>query len=407
MKMILVINIGSTSLKYALIDMDRESKLATGLIERIGYKNSPFTHWQMDINSTKTIIDTTSGYESAIRKMLKVLIKNDKNKEGIVNDELEIEAVGFKTVHAGQIKKPTLLNDEVIKMMEKYSCVVPAHNPPYINAIKKFKKILPQTPLVGVFETYFHRHMPEYAYLYGVPYEWYEKHDIRKYGFHGASHRYAFERASEILNLKLSKGKLITCHLGGSSSIAAIQDGISIDTSMGFSTQSGIPMGNRVGELDPFIIPYIMENESLSFQEVMNILIKRGGLLGISDISGDERDLEEMSDNNNHRANVTIKLLVYNIIKYIGSYITIMNGVDVITFSGGIGENSPKIREKVCDGLKLFKISLNDRKNNKCIRIKEDTIISNSRSKVKVIVIPANEALIVARETRKVINELR
>jgi acetate kinase len=406
MKMILVINIGSTSLKYALIDMDRENKLATGLIERIGDKNSPFTHWQMDRNSTKNIIDTTSGYESAIRQMLKVLIKNDKNKEGIVNDELEIEAVGFKTVHAGQIKKPTLLNDEVIKMMEKYSCVVPAHNPPYIDAIKKFKKILPQTPLVGVFETYFHRHMPEYAYLYGVPYEWYEKHDIRKYGFHGASHRYAFERASEILNLILSKKKLITCHLGGSSSIAAIQDGISIDTSMGFSTQSGIPMGNRVGELDPFIIPYIMENESLSFEDVMDILIKRGGLLGISGVSGDERDLEEISDTND-RANIALKSFIYNLIKYIGSYITIMNGVDVITFSGGIGENSPKIREKVCNGLKLFKISLNDRKNNKCIRIKEDTIISNSRSKVKVIVIPANEALIVARETRKVINELR
>jgi len=405
MKMILIINIGSTSLKYALIEMDRENQLATGLIERIGSNESPFSYWQRDINSTKDMIDTTSGYESAIKKMLKILIKNDLNTEGIIEDESDIKAVGFKTVHAGKIKEPTILTNEVIRIMERYSCVVPAHNPPYINAIKKFKEILPKTPLVGVFENHFHRHMPEYAYLYGIPYEWYKKHDIRKYGFHGASHRYASEKASEILNLPLSESRLITCHLGGSSSIAAIQNGISIDTSMGFSTQSGIPMGNRVGDLDPFIIPYIMENESLSAKEVLDILIKQGGLLGISGISGDERDLEEISDNN-PRADIALKSFVYNIIKYVGSYITIMNGVDAITFSGGIGENSPKIREEVSNGLKLFKISLNDRKNKECIRRKEDIVISDSRSKVKVVVIPSNEALIVARETLKVISKL-
>ena len=403
MKMILVINIGSTSLKYALFDMATESQLANGLIERIGNKKSSFTHWQMNKQKTTNTIDTTYGYESAIKQMLKVLIKNGSNEEGIVRDESEIEAVGFKTVHAGKIKESSILTNEIIKMMERYSCVVPAHNPPYINAIKKFKEILPQTPLVGVFETHFHRHMPEYAYLYGVPYEWYKKHDIRKYGFHGASHRYASEKASEILNLELDKSKLITCHLGGSSSITAIQNGISIDTSMGFSTQSGIPMGNRVGDLDPFIIPYIMEYESLSFKEVMDKLIKQGGLLGISGNSGDERDLEEISDKNN-RADIALKSFVYNIIKYIGSYITIMNGVDAITFSGGIGENSPKIREEICNGLELFKISLNDRKNKGCVRRKEDIIISDSRSKVKVIVIPANEALIVARESLKLID---
>jgi len=406
MKMILVINIGSTSLKYALFDMATESQLANGLIERIGNKKSSFTHWQMNKQKTTNTIDTTYGYESAIKQMLKALIKNDLNKNGIVNDESEIEAVGFKTVHAGKIKKTTLLNDEVIKVMEEYSCVVPAHNPPYIKAIKKFKEIIPKTPLVGVFETYFHHNMPEHVHLYGTPYEWYEKHDIRKYGFHGASHRYASEKSSEILNLDLNKSKIITCHLGGSSSITAVKNGISIDTSMGFSTQSGVLMGNRVGDFDLFIIPYIMKKESLSFQEVIDILVKKGGLLGVSGISGDERDLEEIS-NNNYRAGITLKSFVYNIIKYIGSYITIMNGVDIISFSGGIGENSPKIRKEICNGLKLFKISLDDKKNEECIREKNETVISDSISKVQVIVIPANEALIVARETLNLISELK
>jgi len=403
MKIILVINIGSTSLKYALLDMEKETKLASGLIERIGSKESTFNHEQKDSNSMKTTINTTSGYENAIKQMLKALIKDEMNKEAILRDISEIKAIGFKTVHAGEIKESSILTNEVISVMEKYSCVVPAHNPPYIEAIKKFKEILPNTPLVGVFETYFHRHIPDYAYLYGVPYDWYEKYDIRKYGFHGASHRYASEKASEILDMNLSEANFITCHLGGSSSISAIKNGVSIDTSMGFSTQSGIPMGNRVGDLDPFIIPFIMENESLSFEEVMDKLIKQGGLLGISGSSGDERDLEEISANN-YRANLALKAFVYSIVKYIGSYITIMNGVDAITFSGGIGENSPRIRKEVCDGLKLFEIALDERKNNECVRRKEDLLISDSKSKIKVVVIPANEALIVARDTLKVIS---
>jgi acetate kinase len=405
MKIILVINIGSTSLKYALLDMEEEAQLASGLIERIGNKESLFTHEQKNSSSTKTTINTSSGYENAIKQMLKVLIKDELNKDAILKDISDIKAIGFKTVHAGKIKEPTILTNEVISIMEKYSCVVPAHNPPYIDAIKKFKEILPYTPLVGVFETHFHHHIPNYAFLYGVPYDWYEKYDIRKYGFHGASHRYASEKASEILNMNLSKTNFITCHLGGSSSIAAIKNGVSIDTSMGFSTQSGIPMGNRVGDLDPFIISFIMESESLSFEEVMEKLIKQGGLLGISGISADERDLEEISEHDT-RADITLKSFVYNIVKYIGSYITIMNGVDVITFSGGIGENSPKIREEVCKGLKLFKISIDNRKNEQCVRKKDEIIISNNRSKIKVVVIPANEALIVAKETLKVVNSL-
>jgi acetate kinase len=405
MKIILVINIGSTSLKYALLDMEEETQLANGLIERIGSKESLFTHEQKNSSSTKTTINTSSGYENAIKQMLKVLIKDELNKDAILKDISDIKAIGFKTVHAGKIKEPTILTNEVISIMEKYSCVVPAHNPPYIDAIKKFKEILPYTPLVGVFETHFHHHIPNYAFLYGVPYDWYEKYDIRKYGFHGASHRYASEKASEILNMNLSKTNFITCHLGGSSSIAAIKNGVSIDTSMGFSTQSGIPMGNRVGDLDPFIIPFIMENESLSFEEVMEKLIKQGGLLGISGISGDERDLEEISEHD-PRADIALKSFVYNIVKYIGSYITIMNGVDIISFSGGIGENSPKIREEICKGLKLFKISIDNKKNEQCVRKKEEIIISDNRSKIKVVVIPANEALIVARETQKVVNSL-
>ena len=394
---VLVVNIGSTSLKYRLFDMDNEVTLTRGKIEKIGNCYSPFSYSFAEEDSITTSIDTTSGYPSAIIAMLDVLLKQGG---GIINDISEIKAIGFKTVHAGLIKEPSLLTEEVIKMMEQYSSVMPAHNPPYINAIRGFQELLPVTPLVGVFETYFHADIPDYAYIYPIPYEWYEKYDIRRYGFHGASHRYISERTSSLLGKSLENLKVISCHLGGSSSLAAINYGRCIDTSMGFTTQAGVPMAKRIGDIDPLIISYIMEKEKLSYKEVIDILVTKSGLLGISGVSGDMRDLEE-SYEQNPKAKLAVEAFVYQVIKYIGSYAVVMNGVDAIAFAGGIGENSSIIRQKVCEGLSLLGVKIDQEKNRYS---GNDTIISGIDSKTKVLVVPTNEEIIVARETMKVIN---
>lgn len=396
---VLVVNIGSTSFKYRLLDMDNETTLARGQIEKIGNSASPFTYSLGEQEPVSKYIDTTLGYSSAIKTMIDILLK--QGGEGVIKDISEVKAIGFKTVQAGQIKKASLLTEEILNVMEQYSSVMPAHNPPYINAIKGFQVLLPQTPLVGVFETYFHADIPDYAYMYSVPYEWYEKYDIRRYGFHGSSHRYITNRTSEIIGKPLAKLRVISCHLGGSSSLAAVQYGKCIDTSMGFTTQAGIPMAKRTGDIDPFIITYIMEKEKLNYNEVMEILVTKSGLYGISDISGDMRDLEEHY-NTNFKAKLAVDTFVYQTIKYIGSYAMVMGGVDVIAFAGGIGENSSKVREQICKGLSLLGIKIDDEKN--VIRGKE-IVISNNDSETKVLVIPTNEEIIVARETMKVVSK--
>jgi acetate kinase len=401
MRYILVVNIGSTSLKYQLYNMENESVLTKGLIDRIGNKDS-IMKYIVGKELIKKIIDTSIGYVSAIKIMLDVIIKKNNNKTGVIKDFSEIWAIGFKTVHCGEIFKSSLINDEIIRIMEEYSCVVPAHNPPYINAIKQFKKILPDKPLVAVFETNFHKDMPDYAYIYSVPYEWYKKYNIRKYGFHGASHRYVSERISNFLHSSLYNLKVISCHLGGSSSISAIKQGKSIDNSMGFSAQAGVPMSKRSGDFDPFIIPFIMEKEKLNFEEVMKILVEKSGLFGISGISGDMRDLEENYDSN-YRSRLALDTFIYQIKKYIGSYTAVMGGVDVLTFSGGIGENSCIVREKICHGMEYLGIEL-DHKKNQCQG--KEIIISKDNAKVKTIVIPTNEELIVARETLNVVKNI-
>jgi len=396
---ILVINIGSTSLKYQLYNMDNESVLIKGLIERIGNQNS-IMEYKLAKELFRETINTSLGYTSAIEAMLSTLIGNKNKRIGVIEKLSEMKAVGFKTVHCGKISQPSLINDEIINKMEEYSIVVPAHNPPYINAIKQFRKILPDTPLVGVFETYFHKDMPDYAQMYSIPYQWYEKYNIRRYGFHGASHRYISETVCDILT-SCNDLKIISCHLGGSSSISAIKDGKSIENTMGFSAQAGVPMAKRCGDLDPFIIPFIMEKEKLKFEEVMEILIKKSGLLGISGISGDMRDLEENYDGD-YRASLAINTFVYQTKKYIGSYIAVLGGLDVLTFEGGIGEKSSLVREKICNGMEHLGICLDYKKNQ--YKGKE-AIISKDEAKVKIIVIPTNEELIVARETLNVIKK--
>jgi acetate kinase len=393
---VLVVNIGSTSFKYRLIDMEQESALARGQIERIGDSRSAFTYWVFDREPVRTEIDSTQGYSSAIIAMLEVLLKPG---EGVIDHISEIKAVGFKTVHGGRIKEPALLTEEVLGVMDEYSSIMPAHNPPYINAIRRFKELLPDTPLVGIFETFFHADIPDFAYTYSIPYPWYQKYDIRKYGFHGSSHRYISGRASELLGKPLEELKIISCHLGGSSSIAAVQNGRCVDTSMGFTTQTGVPMAKRIGDIDPFIISYIMEKEKKSYQEVIDILVTQSGLLGISGISGDMRDLEE-NYAVNPQARLAVDTFVYQVIKYIGSYAVIMNGVDVIAFAGGIGENSQLVREKVVLGLQFLKIHLDFEQNNS---MGKETVISDGNSQIKVLVVPTNEEIIVARETMKVV----
>ena len=261
MSRILVVNIGSTSLKYQLFEMKDESTRVRGVIERIGDTSSPMRYAIGSGNQISTCIDTSCGYDGAIRGMLRVL---DEEVGGASCDTPHIRAVGFKTVHAGPLRNPSIVRDEILEAMEDYACVVPVHNPPYIKAIRRFQELLPGIPLVAVFETYFHRDMPDYAHTYGIPYEWYESFGIRKYGFHGASHRYISERVPVLLGQPLDDVKVISCHLGGSSSICAIQNGKSVDTSMGFSTQAGVPMAKRCGDIDPFIIPFIMKKQTLA-----------------------------------------------------------------------------------------------------------------------------------------------
>jgi acetate kinase len=394
---ILVVNIGSTSFKYQLYDMDNEVSLAKGKFEKVGDIQSPIQHVRSEKILINRKLDTSLGYSSCIKAMIEVLLSKEY---GVINDLSEINAIGFKTVHAGEIGKPSLINDEIIKAMEQYSTIMPAHNAPYIKAIQQFQILLPTIPLVAVFETFFHKEIPDYAYTYSVPYQWYEKYRIRKYGFHGASHRYVTERLAKILGCSLTGLRIVSCHLGGSSSICAVKDGKSLDNSMGFSAQAGIPMSTRCGDIDPFIIPFIMEKENLSFSEVMNLLVKRSGLLGISGISGEVRDLEVISEKDNFRANLALNVFVYTVKKYIGAYIAIMGGIDAVIFTGGIGENSINIRKKVCKGLEWFGIELDEERNQSK---NKENIISKDKSKVKIFIIPTNEELVVARETLKVL----
>ena len=310
----------------------------------------------------------------------------------------EIDVIGFKTVHGGELTDACVIDEKVIKKMEQYADVVPAHNPAYIKAIKQFKKKLSQIPLVAVFETAFHKGIPDYASIYSVPYEWYKKYHIRRYGFHGASHRYIAERVSQFLKESLQNLNIISCHLGGSSSISAIKSGKSVENSMGFSTQTGVPMSNRCGDLDPFIIGFIMKKEKLQFSEVMHALTTKSGLCGISGFSGDIRDLEESSNKGHYRATLALQAFIYQIKKYIGGYAAILGGFDVLAFAGGIGENDPMIRRRICEGLEFLGIEI-DGDKNKCQGT--ESIISKVDGRVRVVIIPTNEELIVAREACK------
>ncbi len=397
---VLVSNVGSTSFKYQLFDMTDEAVLAKGKIERVGSPKSFLTHLPTGKESLKSEVDSPD-HNASIKIALDMLLDS---KYGVIKDLSEISAVGFKTVHAGKISGSVLITEEVMKAMEEFTDLVPLHNPPYMNAIRVFQKTTPGIPLVGVFETAFHQELPPYAYTYSIPYEWYEKHGIKRCGFHGASHRYISEVTPEILGKPKEELRIISCHMGGSSSLCAIKGGKSVDTSMGFSAQTGVPMATRNGDIDPFIIPFIMDKEGLTTDEVRNILVRESGLAGISGVGGDMRDIQEAAAEGNERAALALDVFCYEVKKYIGAYTVAMGGVDAIVFTAGIGENETAVRAKICDGLEAIGAKLDPAKNTRPVK---GYFISTDDSKVKLMVVPTNEEIIVARETVKVVNQIK
>ncbi len=400
---ILVVNAGSSSLKYQLVDMENESVLAKGNCERIGGEGH-LTHKTFD--GKKVEVDTAMPTHSeALSEVLKALTSG----EGKVIDSLEeISAVGHRVVQGGvDFNKSTIITDEVMEAVKKCIPLAPLHNPANILGIEACKKVLgDKVPQVGVFDTAFHAMMPEKAYIYGVPYEYYEKYGIRRYGFHGTSHRFVSEKVAKLMGKDIKDLKIITCHLGNGASIAAVNGGVSVDTTMGFTPLDGFIMGTRSGSLDPSIVTFIQKNENLSADEIDNLLNKKSGVLGISGVSNDNRDVCEAAANGNKMAQLAIDIQNYQIIKYIGGFIAAMNGVDAIVFTGGIGENNYDIREYVCDNFGYIGLEIDKEYNKENAHVRgRDIKISTDNSKVAVFAVATDEEMVIARDTLELISK--
>ena len=391
--LVLAINAGSSSLKFQLIRMPEETLVTKGLIERIGIKDSIFT---IEVNGEKIKdVKDIKDHEEAINIML-----DSFKQHGIIDDINDIAGTGHRVVHGGELfPTSALVTDKVEEQIESLSELAPLHNPANLMGIRAFRKLLPNIPHVAVFDTSFHQSMPEQSYLYSLPYHYYEDYGIRKYGFHGTSHKYVSQRAAEIMNKPIEELRIISCHIGNGASIAAIDGGESIDTSMGFTPLAGVTMGTRSGNIDPALIPFIMQKTGQNAEEVLNVLNKESGLLGISGTSSDLRDLESDAEEGKERAQLALDVFASRIHKYIGSYATRMHGVDVIVFTAGVGENSSTVRAKVLEGLEFMGIYW-DPKKNETIR-GEEGFINYPHSPVKVIVIPTNEEVMIARDTVK------
>jgi len=387
---VLIANPGSTSYKCKLYETSDMSVLFQATVERIGDSEGIYSYFFEKGEQQKEILEIQDYF-----KAVELTITSLKEKYSIE----EIEAVGFKTVHAKGVSGCVELTDDVLTAMEDYRSLAPVHTDVYITAISVFKKILTSTPLLGLFETHFHVNIPEEAYLYGIPYEYFEKHGIRKYGFHGSSHRYIGQRAKELFDAD----KVISCHLGGSSSVCAIKDGWSIDTSMGMSPQSGLLNSNRVGDLDAYALLYLMEKENLSIDDARDILMSKSGLLGLSGGLSDFRDIETKMNEGNERAKTAFKTFAYYVKRYIGEYLTALNGVDCIAFTAGAGQKSSLLRSEVVGDLDNLGIILDEDKNN---ANPTEGVISAVDSKIIVAVIPTNEELIVAKEVEKHLNNI-
>jgi len=396
---ILVINCGSSSLKYQLIDMKNEEVIAKGLAERIGIEGSVLKHQPK--NSDKITIERPMPtHKEALLTLVEAL--TDKNY-GVIKDMGEISAVGHRVAHGGEkFAYSVMLDEDVINSLRGYIEIAPLHNPPNIMGIEACRHIMPDVPMVAVFDTAFHQTMPKEAYIYALPYEYYEKYKIRRYGFHGTSHKYVSERAAAMLGKPVSELKLITCHLGNGSSIAAVKYGKSVDTSMGFTPLEGLAMGTRCGDLDPAIIKYISDKETISVAQIDGILNKKSGVLGISGVSSDFRDIEAAALEGNERAKLALKVFVYRVKKYIGAYAAAMNGIDAVVFTAGLGENSAETRSKICNDMSYLGIELDDEKNN--VRGMEADL-SKDGSKAKVLLVPTNEELMIARDTMRLVSK--
>ena len=397
---ILVLNCGSSSLKYQLLDMKNDEVydlLAKGLVERIGMETGCLKHQATGKESLvkeMPIEDHTVGIKAVIDALL--------DKEfGVLSNLEDIEAVGHRVVHgAEEFVCSQMITDEVIAQLEKCSVFAPLHNPANILGIKAVSAVLPTVPQVGVFDTAFHQTMPSYAYMYALPYEYYEKYGIRRYGFHGTSHKYVSAKGAKFAGLDLEYSKIITCHLGNGSSIAAVVNGKSIDTTMGFTPLEGLIMGTRCGNVDPDVVTYLQEKEGLSASEMSTVMNKKSGFLGLSGVSSDARDLDAAANEGNAGAKLTLKKLTYDITKFIGAYAAAMNGVDLIVFTGGIGENNSRLRRRVCENLTYLGVKFDYDAN---VVRGVDTMLTLPDSKVKVALITTNEELMIARDTMHIV----
>ena len=394
---ILVINAGSSSLKYQLFDMTTQEVRAKGLCERIGI-DGKFKH---EANGKKVTGDTPMAtHADAIRHLTKMLLDEEY---GVIKSMSEIDAVGHRVLHGGQkFSESVLVDEKVIAAIEECIPLGPLHNPANLMGIHACEEVMPGVPQVAVFDTAFHQSMPKSSYVYAIPYEYYEKYGVRRYGFHGTSHRYVSAKAIELLGGKAEGTKIITCHLGNGSSLAAVKDGKCFDTSMGLTPLEGVPMGTRSGSMDPAIVEFIANHDNLTPSETLTMLNKKSGVLGISGVSSDFRDLDEAAAAGNDRAQLALDIFAYNVKKYIGSYVAALGGADAIVFTAGVGENSAEMRAKITEGLEYLGIEIDQEKN----AARGTVDITGAGSKVKVFVIPTNEELVIASDTQQIVSAL-
>ncbi|MBC7321699.1 MAG: acetate kinase [Acetomicrobium sp.] len=397
---ILVLNCGSSSLKYQLFDMPQERVAAKGLVERIGIEGSRIKHTKTDSNTTVRDANIPN-HKVALKYVVDLLLDGDA---GVMKSLSELGAAGHRVVHGGEkFASSVVIDDDVIQAIDECVPLAPLHNPANLTGIKAMKEILPDLPQVAVFDTAFHQTMPQKAYMYGLPYRYYTTYKGRRYGFHGTSHYYVAHRTAELMGKPIEELKIVTCHLGNGSSITAVNGGVSVDTSLGFGTVPGIIMGTRSGDVDPTLLLHIMEQEGMSPSEMSHVLHKESGFWGLSGISSDLRDIEEAMEKGNERAALVMEMLAYGIAKFVGAYAAAMKGLDAVAFTAGIGENSPIVREKVCEYLSFLGLKFDRAENEALIRGKEG-YISTKDSPVKALVVPTNEELVIARDTFKLID---
>ncbi len=395
---VLVVNCGSSSLKYQLVNMDNEEVMAKGLVEKIGLTDSQLTHkWN---GQKKEIKQSIPDHQVAVKLVLDILTDAEC---GVIKSMDAIDAVGHRVVHGGEeFAASTLITDEVMKALEKCSAMAPLHNPPNIIGINACKAIMPGVPQVGVFDTAFHQTMPAKAFMYGLPYELYKEDHIRRYGFHGTSHRYVAGEVAKVMGKPVEELRIINCHLGNGSSLAAIKYGKCVDTTMGFTPLAGVLMGTRCGDIDPAIVLNVMDNHNLSTKDMDKLMNKQSGVLGISGVSSDFRDLGKAAGEGNERAQLALDMFHYQVRKEIGAFAAAMGGVDVITFTAGVGENGIEDRAAIAEGLEYLGAKLDPQRND--VR-GEDALISTDDSTVKMYVIPTNEEIMIARDTKDIVSK--